>query len=63
VVLARTKCLDAVLSPAGIALSLLATLGTLALLRWRIQRHYRTCDLTHEAAWATPFGAAGASGR
>ncbi|HLP24905.1 MAG TPA: hypothetical protein VK477_04460, partial [Acidobacteriota bacterium] len=63
VVIARAKCVDTLLSPAGIALSLLATLGTLALLRWRIQRHYRTCDLTHEAAWATPFGAAGASGR
>lgn len=63
VLLARIKLVDAFLSPAGIVLSLLAALGTLALLRWRIQRHYRTCDLTHEAAWATPFGAAGASGR
>jgi hypothetical protein len=49
-----------VLSPTGLTFSLLATAGTLALLRQRIRRHYAACDLTAETAFVSPFGASAA---
>jgi hypothetical protein len=62
VLLARMHWSAAILSPVGIAASLLATAAALALLRHRIQRHYRTCDLTDEAARGTSFGAPNTAG-
>ena len=60
---ARQHWSHAILTPAGIFVSLLATTASVSLLRHRIENHYRTCDLTDEVSLAQPFGAQVAASR
>ncbi len=50
-----------ILSWVGLGTVALATAGTLWLLWWCIRRHYRTCDLTQEAAGLSALPAAARS--